>query len=68
MPVGNLLGEEGGGFAYLVHGDLAVRRPVKLGAASLDKVEILGGLAAGDQIVVSGTDAFNGAQRVILSH
>ena len=25
-------------------------------------------LAAGDQIVVSGTDAFNGAQRVILSH
>jgi len=25
-------------------------------------------LAAGDQIVISGTDAFNGAQRVILSH
>ena len=65
---GSFVDQEGGGFAYLVHGDLAVRRPVKLGAASLDKVEILGGLAAGDQIVVSGTDAFNGAQRVILSH
>jgi hypothetical protein len=25
-------------------------------------------LSAGDQIVISGTDAFNGAQRVILSH
>jgi HlyD family secretion protein len=40
---------------------------VRLGAASIAKVEILDGLAAGDQIVVSGTDAFNGAGRVILS-
>jgi hypothetical protein len=28
--------------------------------------EILDGLTAGDQIVVSGTDAFNGAERVVL--
>jgi HlyD family secretion protein len=39
-----------------------------LGAASIAKVEILDGLAVGDQVVISGTDAFNGAQRVILSH
>jgi HlyD family secretion protein len=41
---------------------------VRLGAASVSKVEILDGLIVGDQIVISGTDAFNGAQRVILSH
>jgi HlyD family secretion protein len=65
---GAFVDQEGGGFAYLVHGNVAERHPVQLGAASIAKVEILGGLAVGDQIVVSGTDAFNGAERVILSH
>jgi HlyD family secretion protein len=60
--------QEGGGFAYVVRGNIAQRTPVSLGAASIAKVEILDGLAVGDQIVISGTDAFNGAQRVILSH
>jgi HlyD family secretion protein len=65
---GSFVDQEGGGFAYIVHGNVAERHPVQLGAASVAKVEILEGLAAGDQIVISGTDAFNGAQRVILSH
>jgi HlyD family secretion protein len=65
---GSFVDQEGGGFAYVVHGNIAERHPVQLGAASIAKVEILGGLSAGDQIVTSGTDAFNGAQRVILSH
>jgi HlyD family secretion protein len=64
---GSFVDQEGGGFAYLVHGNLAERRPVRLGAASIAKVEILDGLGVGDQVVVSGTDAFNGAERVILS-
>jgi len=65
---GSFVDQEGGGYAYLVHGNVAERHPVRLGAASIAKVEILDGLAAGDQIVVSGTDAFNSAERVILSH
>ncbi len=65
---GSFVDQEGGGFAYVVHGNIAQRTPVKLGAASIAKVEILDGLSVGDQIVISGTDAFNGAQRVILSH
>jgi HlyD family secretion protein len=65
---GAFIDQEGGGFAYLVHGNVAERHAVQLGAASVSKVEILDGLSVGDQIVVSGTDAFNGAQRVILSH
>jgi HlyD family secretion protein len=65
---GSFVDQEGGGFAYIVHGNIAERHPVQLGAASIAKVEILEGLSAGDAIVISGTDAFNGAQRVILSH
>jgi HlyD family secretion protein len=65
---GSFVDQEGGGFAYIVRGNIAERHPVQLGAASIAKVEILEGLSAGDQIVISGTDAFNGAQRVILSH
>ncbi len=65
---GSFVDQEGGGFAYVVHDNVAERRPVQLGAASIAKVEILEGLSVGDQIVISGTDAFNGAQRVILSH
>jgi len=65
---GAFVDQEGGGFAYVVHGNIAERHPVQLGAASIAKVEVLDGLAVGDQIVISGTDAFNGAQRVILSH
>jgi HlyD family secretion protein len=65
---GAFVDQEGGGFAYVVQGNVAERRPVQLGAASIAKVEILDGLAVGDQIVISGTDAFNGAQRIILSH
>ena len=65
---GSFVDQEGGGYAYLVHGNVAERHPVHLGAASIAKVEILDGLRVGDQIVVSGTDAFNGAERVILTH
>jgi HlyD family secretion protein len=64
---GSFVDQEGGGFAYVVRGNVAERRPVHLGAASIAKVEILDGLQAGDQIVISGTDEFKSAQRVILS-
>ncbi len=65
---GSFVDQEGGGFAYVVRGNVAERQSVHLGAASIAKVEILDGLAVGDQIVTSGTDEFKSAQRVILSH
>jgi HlyD family secretion protein len=64
---GSFVDQEGGGFAYIVRGNVAERRPVRLGAASIAKVEILEGLSIGDQIVISGTDEFKSAPRVILS-
>jgi len=64
---GPFMDQDGGKSAYVVTGNVAQRRPIQLGAASLSKVEILDGAAVGDQIVISGTDAFNGAERVVLS-
>ncbi|MGC1457775.1 MAG: HlyD family efflux transporter periplasmic adaptor subunit [Steroidobacteraceae bacterium] len=60
--------DQDAGFAYLVHDGVAERRPVRLGAQSVQKVEILDGLNVGDEVVVSGSDAFNGADRVIVTH
>jgi HlyD family secretion protein len=65
---GSFMDQDGGGFVYLVHDDVAERHRVRLGAASIAKVEILEGLSVGDRIVTGGTDAFNNAERVILTH
>ena len=64
---GSFADENGGSVAYVVRDGMAERVPVRLGARSLDKVEVLEGLKAGDQVVVSGADAFNGAPRVAIS-
>jgi HlyD family secretion protein len=63
---GSFLEQDGGHFAYVVRDNIATRRPVVLGAASIAKVEILEGLDAGDRVVISGSDEFGGANRVIL--
>lgn len=64
---GSFVDALGGNYAYVVHDGIAVKTPIRIGATSLDKVEILQGLKAGDRIVISGTDNFNGATRVAIS-
>jgi HlyD family secretion protein len=39
--------------AFVVRGDRAVRTPVELGVASFDCLEILKGLAVGDEVILS---------------
>ncbi len=57
--------EQGNGsVAYVMDGNVAVRRPIRIGASSLGEVEILDGLSAGDRVVVSGADQFGDAERV----
>ena len=64
---GAFLEQDGGRFAYVVDGSRAQRRPIQAGASSLNAVEIVSGLQAGDRIVVSGTDQFANADRVRIS-
>lgn len=61
---GPFLESEGGRAAYVVADDVAVRRQIRTGAASLSAVEIESGLQAGERIVISGTEQFAGADKV----
>lgn len=63
---GSFVEAGGGRWAYVTQGDIAVKRPVHLGGQSLTDVEVLDGLKAGDEVVVAGSDAFKGANRVQL--
>jgi len=51
---GPFLEESGGQYAYVVHGNRAVRRPIQVTAINAGAVEVADGLHAGDAIVVSG--------------
>ncbi|RUL71434.1 efflux RND transporter periplasmic adaptor subunit [Dyella choica] len=64
---GSFVDESGGSYAYLVRDGIATKTPIRVGESSIDKVEILDGLKEGDNIVISGTDNFKGAQRVVIS-
>ena len=60
--------EQGGGLsAYVMDGDIAVKRPLRTGVSSLGAVEILDGATVGDRIVVSGSDQFGDAERIRIS-
>ena len=63
---GPFLDAGAGRVAYVIRGDEAVRTAIETGASSLADVEIRTGLEAGDRVVISGTDAFDGAARVVL--
>lgn len=59
--------DQGGGSAYVMDGDVAVKRAIRTGASSLGSVEILEGAQEGDRIVVSGSDQFGDAERVVIN-
>jgi HlyD family secretion protein len=64
---GSFVESEGGRYAYVVRDGIATRTPIRMGATSISSVEILSGLKPGDKIVVSGTDAFNNANKVSIN-
>jgi HlyD family secretion protein len=52
---------------YVVHGARAARVPVTLGAASVGEIEVVSGLAAGDQVVISDMRDSNQAAEVAIT-
>jgi HlyD family secretion protein len=53
LPIGAWLTDGGGTFAFVVNGDRAERRALTLGRRNVRHVEVLAGLKAGEQVVVS---------------
>ncbi len=65
VPAGALQQGNQGAFLYVVMpDDTAAVRPVKLGARSGDRVAILDGIAAGDRVVLEGTDRLRAGAKV----
>ena len=64
---GSFVDESGGAYAYVLKDGVAEKRPIRVGARSIDKVEIVEGLQVGDDVVIGGADAFQGAARVALA-
>lgn len=54
----------GGHAAYVLDGDDAVRRPLRLGLLGVAAVEVAEGLQPGDKVVIAGSELFEGAPRV----
>lgn len=65
---GQFVDSGSGRIAYLLDNGLVHRRAITIGATSLASVEILSGLEAGDRIVISSTDVFNGADTVLVNN
>ncbi|MCU7376519.1 efflux RND transporter periplasmic adaptor subunit [Paucibacter sp. O1-1] len=65
---GSFADEAGGTHAYVLREGVAEKVAVRLGARSLDKIEILAGLKAGDRVVIAGADALQGADRVTIAN
>lgn len=57
----------GGRYVYRVKQGIAERIPVQLGALSVQWVEVVAGVEAGDEIVISQQSLFKDAQRVRLT-
>ncbi|MFL6628932.1 MAG: efflux RND transporter periplasmic adaptor subunit [Vitreoscilla sp.] len=68
VRAGTFIDESGGQYAYVVRDGVAVKTPVRLGARSVDRVEVLSGLKAGDRVVVGGAENFHAAATVGIAH
>jgi len=66
VPRGPFLEAGSGRHAYVVAGGMAEQRPIEVGATSVSEVEIVSGLEAGDEIVISDTTRFESARRVLV--
>jgi len=66
LPVGGFYKDTGGNWVYVVEGDRAVRRDIKLGRKNPDNYEVLEGLQPGDQVITSSYENFGDNEVLLL--
>ena len=64
MPVEALLEEDGANYVFTIRNGRARRVAIEVGRLTDTRVEILGGLAEGDEVIVSGVSALTDGARV----
>ncbi|WP_166425130.1 HlyD family efflux transporter periplasmic adaptor subunit [Paraglaciecola sp. 20A4] len=64
---GQFLESGAGRIAYVIEGNMAKRTDIITGARSLANVEVISGLSADQQVIISSIEQFNGAQTVLIT-
>jgi HlyD family secretion protein len=70
LPVGPFLERTGGDWVFVItsNGAAAERRRIKVGRRTVEQLEILGGLAVGEQVITSDYTSVEKADRVLLTN
>jgi HlyD family secretion protein len=70
LAVGPFLERTGGDWVFVVtaQGAAAERRRIKVGRRTVEQLEILSGLAVGEQVITSDYTSVEKAERVLLTH
>ena len=66
IPASAARNQDGQDIVYLIRGDLAERRAVRLGSVVGDQVEVIAGLTAGEQLIVDGPADLADGDRVVV--
>ncbi len=67
MPTAGVQRGADGPFVYVIDGDTAKARQVKLGAAFEGRIAVLQGLDGGEQVAIEGTDRLRDGAKVVTS-
>lgn len=67
IPRGAFYQTTGGAWIFVVEGDKAVRRPIKIGRQNPQYYEVLEGLKAGERVVVSSYDTYGDNETLIVN-
>ncbi len=67
VPRGPFLEAHGGRAVYVMKGDIATKRSIRVGVDSIDSIEVLEGLTEGEEVVVSGSDTFENVSSVAIN-
>ena len=66
LPQGGFFTSTGGQWVFVVSGDEALRRNIRIGKQNSRYYEVLEGLEQGEQVITSNYDSFGEAERIVL--
>lgn len=67
LPVGGFYKDTGGNWVYVVEGERAVKREIKLGRKNTENFEVLEGLQPGDKVITSSYENFGDNEVLLLN-
>ena len=67
LPTGGFYKDTGGNWVYVVEGDRAVKRDIKLGRKNTESYEVLEGLKPGEQVITSSYENFGDNEVLLLN-